>query len=128
MRPLARLAVVAVVVLPLSAHAADAQRPDALADALARALVERRAELRPQTHATDFGNDAIGCITVTRRDLRRFGYSGHAFLCEEGASAQVLGAVLDAAGRRRCFISGFYAGELCYDFDICGFHDTACVD
>jgi hypothetical protein len=98
-----------------------------LAQGLASALVARRAEVRPQTHATDFGNEAIGCITLTRRELRRFGYAGHAVLCEEGATAQVLGGVLTANGRLRCQIAGFYAGDLCYRFDICGFPETACV-
>jgi hypothetical protein len=38
--------------------------------------------------------------------MRSFGYPGHAFACEEAAHGEVLGAVLDRRGQRRCFIEG----------------------
>jgi hypothetical protein len=83
--------------------------------------------LRPETHATDFAGDDLGCITLTAWELRNFGYRGHAFLCEAAVSGEVLGAVLNRAGELRCYITGRYAGDFCYEFDICGVPDAACV-
>lgn len=100
--------------------------PSGLARALAAKLVAARS-LRPRTHATDFGTEAIGCITLARWELRRFGYAGHAFLCEEGATSTVLGAVQNRAGVVRCYITGVYAGDACYDLNICGIPESACV-
>ena len=97
---------------------------------LARAAAEKfaaRKVLRPETHTTDFQGDSLGCITLTNRELRRFGYYGHAFFCESGATGEILGAVLNRSGGLRCYISGDYVGEGCYAFTICGVEDGACV-
>jgi hypothetical protein len=97
-----------------------------LGRALAQKLAAKKA-LRPETHATDFTGVDLGCITLSTRELRAFGYRGHAFLCEAAASGEVLGAVLTRSGHARCHIRGVYTGDLCYEFDICGFPDTACI-
>jgi hypothetical protein len=81
----------------------------------------------PQTHSTDFAGTNIGCITLSRREMRRFGYPGHAFVCEEAAEGEVLGAVLDRQGFRRCLIEGAYAGDDCYTLTICRVAETLCV-
>jgi hypothetical protein len=81
----------------------------------------------PQTHSTDFAGENIGCITLSRREMRRFGYPGHAFVCEEAAQGEVLGAVLDRQGFRRCLIEGDYAGDDCYSLTICDVAETLCV-
>jgi hypothetical protein len=97
---------------------------------LARGMAERlmaRKSLRPETHATDFAGDTLGCITLTAAELRRFGYPGHAFFCENAATGEVLGAVLGRYGRVYCSISGDYAGDGCYDFTLCDVPDSACV-
>lgn len=107
------------------AAGADARR--GVAQAVATALRERRA-IRPATHATDFGNEAIGCVTLTQRELARIGYRGHAFACEEGATGEVMGAVLTRSGVVRCYVAGAYAGEGCYTLDVCGYAETLCFD
>ena len=81
----------------------------------------------PQIHATDFAGENIGCITLSRREMRRFGYPGHAFVCEEASKGEVLGAVLDRQGRRRCLIEGDYTGDDCYTLTICKVQETLCV-
>ena len=81
----------------------------------------------PQTHATDFAGTNIGCITLSRREMRRFGYPGHAFVCEEESQGEVLGAVLDRQGFRRCLIEGDYTGDDCYTLTICDVPETLCV-
>ena len=81
----------------------------------------------PQIHATDFAGENIGCITLSRREMRRFGYPGHAFVCEEASAGEVLGAVLDRLGRRRCLIVGDYTGDDCYSLTICSVQETLCV-
>ena len=81
----------------------------------------------PQIHATDFAGESIGCITLSRREMRRFGYPGHAFVCEEASQGEVLGAVLDRQGRRRCLIEGDYTGDDCYTLTICRVQETLCV-
>ena len=83
---------------------------------------------RPQTHTTDFRGDSLGCITLTSRELSRFGYAGHAFFCEDDSTAEILGAVLGRFGRVSCYISGDYVGNGCYDFTICDIPDSACVN
>lgn len=121
----------AVVVVALTVASADAAGPQntGLGRALATKLMAKKAlQAKTRTHTTDFGTEAIGCITLTRRELRDFGYRGHAFLCEEGATSEVLGAVLNPVGFVRCQIRGFYVGDGCYDFDICGVPETACID
>ena len=111
-----------------------AAAPPALAAAkpgLGRVIATKlrdRPRIQPQTHTTDFGTDAIGCITLTVRELRAFGYRGHAFLCEEGTTSEVLGAVLNRSGVVSCVITGAYVGDGCYDFDICDVPETACAD
>ena len=110
----------------LAAAPVSAVDPDGLGRALAGKLTAR-PRIAPETHTTDFGDAAIGCITLTRWELAQFGYRGHAFLCEEGATGEVLGAVLNRTGVVRCHIVGHYAGDGCYDFDICGIPDSACV-
>jgi hypothetical protein len=124
-RALPLAALVAALLAPARAALAA---PDAAG--LRRAIVERllpRRALHPNTHTTDFAIDGLGCITFTRREMRRLRYPGHAFVCEEAAGGQVLGAVLDRSGRVRCHVSGAYAGNACYDLDICGVADTLCL-
>jgi len=126
----------ALLTMALGSEAA-AERTEGLHRLVATRLAARRAERSaqpadpgtgvPQTHATDFAGDAIGCITLTRREMRSYGYPGHAFVCEEAAAGEVLGAVLDRNGRRRCLITGGYAGDDCYDLAICGVSETLCV-
>ena len=64
---------------------------------------------------------------MTSHELRHFGYSGHAFFCENATTGEILGAVQTRAGFVRCLISGDYVGDACYDFTICGLADSACV-
>ena len=97
-----------------------------LASGLAARLLAKKA-LTPRTHTTDFAIDQLGCITLTARELRAFGFRGHAFVCEEPQSGAVLGAVLNHKGVVRCHVSGWYAGDTCYDLEICGEPETACV-
>ena len=104
-------------------YAADAE---GLAHAAATKLLQEKS-LRPQTHTTDFQGTSLGCITLTQRELHRFGYSGHAFFCENADTAEILGAVLNRRGVVRCRIDGAYVGDGCYDFTICGVADSACV-
>jgi hypothetical protein len=113
--------------LLLPGAGADGADRRGLARALAQRLAAQKA-LRPETHATDFAGEGLGCITLSAYELRRFGYRGHAFLCEVAASGEVLGAVLTRSGHVRCHIAGVYTGDLCYDFDICGIADAACIE
>jgi hypothetical protein len=124
-----KIASTAALLLLLAAPAVHAKPrdPAGLGRALATKLVARK-QLAPKTHTTDFGSDALGCITLTSWELRDFGYRGHAFLCEEGTTSEVLGAVLNRSGSVRCYISGEYIGDGCYDFDICEVPETACVE
>src|SRR5262249_19902719 len=87
----------------------------------ARAAAEKLAtrKIQPATHDTDFRGDSLGCITFTTRELRHFGYAGHAFFCEDAGTGEILGAVQTRAGFVRCLISGDYVGDGCYDFTIC---------
>jgi hypothetical protein len=119
-----RLVLVGVLALVLAppAHAGRTE----LASMLAARLLAKKS-LTPRTHTTDFSIDQLGCITLTRRELRAFGFIGHAFVCEEPQSGAVLGAVLTRRGVVRCHISGWYAGDACYDLAICGDPETACV-
>src|SRR5262249_10248046 len=110
----------------LAAAPVLAADPDGLGRALAGKLTAR-PRIAPETHTTDFGDTAIGCITLTRWELAQFGYPGHAFLGEWGARGVVWGAVLNRAGLLRCHIVGPSTGAGCYDFDICGIPDSACV-
>jgi hypothetical protein len=107
-----------------SGRGAEPDKPG-LGRALAGRLTTRR--LLPRTHATDFAGTELGCIVLPRRELRPYGYPGHAFLCEDAQSGEVLGAVLNRRGARLCTISGVYVGDLCYDFDICGYAERLCV-
>jgi hypothetical protein len=131
-------AILSVALLAATAGSVAAAEPKpGLHRLLARRLLEQKA-LRgqpsggadagvPQIHATDFAGEAIGCITLPRWEMRSFGYPGHAFACEEAAGGEVLGAVLDRLGRRRCLIEGAYAGDDCYELRICDVPETLCV-
>ena len=125
MRTLIGIIAVVLALAALSRPAAAADR-DAFARAIATKLSARKA-IRPETHTTDFRGDSLGCITLTAWELRQFGFRGHAFFCEDAATGEVLGAVLTRGGVVRCFISGDYVGDGCYDFTICGVPDGACV-
>ena len=107
--------------------------PHGLGMALAKALHAKRTakqnrstNLVPDT--TDFAGDDIGCIILPRREIRPYGYPGHAFMCEAAVSGETLGAVLNKKGNQLCEIYGFYVeGTDCYDFDICGYAERLCV-
>ena len=122
-----RTVALAVVLGALTLASMSAAAERGLGKVLAMKLAAAQG-VRPETHATDFATDRLGCITVTARELRRFGYAGHAFLCEETESGDVLGAVLGRSGQLRCYITGRYAGDFCYDLSICGLSDSACVE
>ena len=120
------MALLGTMIAPAAArHPRDAH---GLGQRLVDKLVGRAAKLpQPQIHSTDFAGQALGCITLQRFEMRDLGYRGHAFLCEEDASGEVLGAVLSRSGRVVCYISGDYAGDDCYALTICGESDTLCV-
>lgn len=95
---------VAAVLLTLGAvgsHAVAADR-GAFARAIAEKLIANKT-LRSRTHTTDVQGDSLGCITFTTKELRHFGYRGHAFFCEAALTGEVLGAVLNRSGVVRCF-------------------------
>lgn len=94
---------------------------------LAKALTERKRGLEPRLHTTDFALDHVGCIVMPRWELRRWGYPGHAFACEEATAGEVLGAVLDRRGQRLCTIAGRYVGDDCYELTFCGTPERLCV-
>ncbi len=108
------------------AAAAQPADPRGLAEALARRLVARRTT--SAIHTTDFQGTDLGCILLARREIRPYGYPGHAFLCEHAQTGEVLGAVLNRNGRRLCDIAGAYTGDACYDFDICGNAERLCIE
>ena len=97
---------------------------------LAKAIAERLAAKRRTAavlDATDFQGTDIGCIILPRREIRPFGYAGHGFFCEVGATGEILGGTLNKTGRQLCEIRGAYSGDFCYAFDICGVAETLCV-
>ena len=120
-----------LVLLAAIATGAAARTPQeaahALGERLVAKLVARAQAPRPQTHATDFAGQTLGCITLQRFEMRDLGYPGHSFLCEDDASGEVLGAVLSRSGRVVCQVSGNYAGDACYSLTICDVGDTLCV-
>jgi len=118
--------VAALVVMLLPGLGGAAER-GGFARALAEKLMATKSP-RPETHTTDFRGDSLGCITLTARELRGFGYAGHAFFCEDASTGEILGAVLGRFGRVGCYISGDYVGNGCYAFTICGNPDSACVN
>jgi len=118
--------VIGVLVLS-GAGASAAGDARGAARALAHALAQQRARLAPRLHATDFALEHVGCIVMPRAELRRWGYPGHAFACEEASAGQVLGAVLDRRGRRLCTIAGSYAGGDCYELTFCDTPERLCV-
>jgi len=107
--------------------------PHGLAQAIAKALAAKRQSspaLVPRIHATDFQGTDIGCIVMPRRELRPFGYPGHAFFCEVAGTGEVLGSILNRTGKRLCDIRGSYdtaTDDLCYSLDFCGFSERVCV-
>ena len=98
--------------------------PRGLGQALVNHLGARRA---PDLAATDFSSGNLGCIVLPQREVRPYGYPGHAFLCEDGTTGNVLGALLSKKGIRRCNITGAYAGNFCYGITICETPETLCV-
>jgi hypothetical protein len=128
MRAARALATVLLTLGVVSPPAVAADR-EAFARTIAEKLIAGKAlSAKPRTHTTDFQGDSLGCITLTTGELRRFGYRGHAFFCEDAFTEEVLGAVLNRFGRVRCRISGDYVGGGCYDFTICGVADSVCVE
>jgi hypothetical protein len=76
--------------------------------------------IHPAIHDTEFRGTNIGCVTLSRSEMRRFGYPGHALFCEEASTGEVLGAVLNKRGRELCEIRGAYNNTAaCYDLTIC---------
>jgi hypothetical protein len=120
------------LILLAAATAPAAARHPRDAHGLARKLVDKlvgrsAGQPRPQTHSTDFAGETLGCITLQRFEMRSLGYPGHAFLCEEESTGEVIGAVLSRSGRVVCDIRGEYAGDDCYTLEICGEADSLCV-
>ena len=105
---------------------AAAREPDprGLGQALVNRLGARRAS---DLAATDFSSGNLGCIVLPQREVRPHGFPGHAFLCEDGSTGNVLGALLSKKGIRRCTILGAYAGDFCYDITICDTPEHLCV-
>ena len=108
------------------AHGTTAADPHALARAAAEKLAVARA-VHPQARSTDFQGTNLYCVTLSAGDLRRLGYRGHAFFCENSTTGEVLGAVLGSRGGVRCLISGSRTDAACYSFDICGYADGVCL-
>ena len=108
------------------AHGMTAADPHALARAAAEKLAAARG-LRPEASSTDFQGQDLYCVTLSASELRRFGYRGHAFFCENSGTGEVLGAVLGPRGGVRCLISGSRTDAACFSFDICGFADGVCI-
>lgn len=123
-----RMTLLALVLL-LAGGPALAVSPDrrGAAEAVARALAARKTDRQPRLHTTDFALDHVGCIVMPRAEMRRFGYPGHAFACEEVTAGEVLGAILDRRGRRICDIAGAYAGDDCYELTFCDVPERLCV-
>jgi hypothetical protein len=112
----------------LAAAPAPARAPDphGLGLEIVRRLVARRTSAT-DINVTDFAGQNIGCILLPRRELRRYGYPGHAFFCETAPTGEVLGAVLNKKGLRYCYVSGAYAGDSCYDISVCDNAERLCV-
>ena len=125
MRTLAAAILVLAISVPFGFAAED---PHGLAQAFVQRIAERKGTIAPQTHTTDFQSTELGCIALTTSELRRFGYRGHAFFCEDAGTGEILGAVLSRRGAVRCRIDGAYVGDACYSFNICGFADSACIN
>jgi hypothetical protein len=126
----ATLIALLLVALVLAVRPVGAADTSGLAQLAAKKLMERKSsgvQPRPETHTTDFQGDSLGCITLTRFELRSFGYPGHAFFCESADTGEILGAVLTRFGFVRCLISGDFVGNGCYAFTICDVPDSACV-
>jgi len=80
-----------------------------------------------EARSIDFQGTNLYCVTLSAGDLRRLGYRGHAFFCENSTTGEVLGAVLGSHGGVRCLISGSRTDTACYSFDICGYSDGVCL-
>jgi hypothetical protein len=122
-----RILLVGILVGAMLAGSARATErdPHGLAAALITKLGARRATagLSPR----DVTGTDLSCIVLPRRELRPFGYPGHAFLCEAAVSGEALGAVVNRSGRQLCEITGAYSGDLCYDVVICGYSERICI-
>jgi hypothetical protein len=123
-----RLALATVLSTTVLVGVAAAGEPDP--HGLAK-LIAERLEAKRRTAAliqdTDIQGTDLGCSILPRRELRPFGYPGNGFFCEAGVSGEVIGGLLNRRGRQLCEIRGAYAGNACYDFDICGTPETLCV-
>ena len=125
--PVSAAVVAALLLAAAPLHVTAGTRKPGLGKLIAGKLLAQKAVPRPAIHTTDFAGDRIGCITLSRDEMRRFGYPGHAFVCEEAQTGEVLGAALTRNGFRICEIAGRYAGDGCYDLDICGVADGLCA-
>jgi hypothetical protein len=86
--------------------------------------------VRPQIHDTEVQGTNIGCVTLSRFEMRRdlgVRTRGHAVFCEEAATGEVLGALVNKRGNAICVIRGFYNVDTsCYDLAICDEPLSAC--
>ena len=85
--------------------------------------------IHPEIHDTEIMGTNIGCVTLSRREMRRFGYPGHAVFCEEASAGEVVGVVVNKRGNAICEIRGAYNNdEQCYDLTICNDTTLLCRD
>jgi hypothetical protein len=83
--------------------------------------------IHPEIHDTEIMGTNIGCVTLSRREMRRFGYPGHAVFCEEASAGEVVGVVVNRRGNAICEIRGVYNNdEQCYDLTICNDVTSLC--
>ena len=83
--------------------------------------------IHPEIHDTEIMGTNIGCVTLSRREMRRFGYPGHAVFCEEASAGEVIGVVVNKRGNAICEIRGAYNNdEQCYDLTICNDVTSLC--
>jgi hypothetical protein len=76
--------------------------------------------VRPMIHDTEVMGQLIGCVTLSRPEMRGLGYRGHAVFCEEDTTHEVLGALVNKKGNALCVIRGFYNNDVsCFDLEIC---------
>lgn len=83
--------------------------------------------IHPEIHDTEITGTNIGCVTLSRREMRRFGYPGHAVFCEEASAGEVVGVVVNRRGNAICEIRGAYNNDAqCYDLTICNDVTSLC--